>query len=208
VDEVEALQGGPVKSWPEEWLGWCTLDGGSRHEACFSHKGGPMSSRIASGALAALVGIVIGAPGARTHSARRESYVVCPVGRVHKGDAGTTIEVEPAYQEALLGLEGFSHVWVIWWFDRNDSSEKRSVLRVHPRGNRRNPLTGVFATRSPARPNLIALTLCRIREIRGHTVFVESIDAFDDTPVLDLKPYIPRSDAVQRALVPSWIDDE
>jgi tRNA-Thr(GGU) m(6)t(6)A37 methyltransferase TsaA len=150
-----------------------------------------MGSRIASGALAALMGIVIGAPGERTHSAERESYVVCPVGRVHRGDAGTTIEIAPRHQDALLGLEGFSHVWVIWWFDRNDNPEKRAVLRVHPRGDPKNPLTGVFATRSPARPNLIALTLCRIRSIRGNTVFVESIDAFDNTPVLDLKPYIP-----------------
>jgi tRNA-Thr(GGU) m(6)t(6)A37 methyltransferase TsaA len=97
---------------------------------------------------------------------------------------------------------------VIWWFDRNDNPEKRAVLRVHPRGDPKNPLTGVFATRSPARPNLIALTLCRIRSIRGNTVFVESIDAFDNTPVLDLKPYIPGSDGVERALVPSWIDGE
>jgi tRNA-Thr(GGU) m(6)t(6)A37 methyltransferase TsaA len=167
-----------------------------------------MGPRIASGALAVLMGIVIGAPGERTHSAERESYLVCPVGRVHRGDTGTTIEVAPRYQDALLGLEGFSHVWVIWWFDRNDNPEKRAVLRVHPRGDPKNPLTGVFATRSPARPNLIALTLCRIRSIRGNTVLVESIDAFDNTPVLDLKPYIPGADGVERALVPSWIDGE
>jgi tRNA-Thr(GGU) m(6)t(6)A37 methyltransferase TsaA len=167
-----------------------------------------MSSKIAAGAVAALIGAVIGMPEERAHPAEGESYVVWPVGRIHKGDAGVTIEVAPDYQDALLGLEGFSHVWVIWWFDRNDNARKRSVLRVHPRGDPGNPLSGVFATRSPARPNLIALTLCRIRSIQGNTVFVESIDAFDDTPVLDLKPYIPRSDGVQRALVPSWIDDE
>jgi tRNA-Thr(GGU) m(6)t(6)A37 methyltransferase TsaA len=141
-------------------------------------------------------------------SAEPESYVVRPVGRVHKRDSSTTIEIAPGYHDALLGLEDFSHVWVIWWFDRNDNPQKRSVLRVHPRGNPKNPLTGVFATRSPARPNLIAMTLCRISSIEGSTIRVEDIDAFDNTPVLDLKPHIPKSDGVQRALVPAWIRDE
>jgi tRNA (Thr-GGU) A37 N-methylase len=69
-------------------------------------------------------------------------------------------------------------------------------------------LTGVFATRSPARPNLIGMTLCRIRSIEERAVHVEDIDAFDNSPVLDLKPHIPESDGVQRALVPAWIRDE
>jgi tRNA-Thr(GGU) m(6)t(6)A37 methyltransferase TsaA len=141
-------------------------------------------------------------------SAKPESYVVHPVGRVHKRDSAATIEVAPRYQDALLGLADFSHVWVIWWFDRNDNPQKRSVLRVHPRGDSNNPLTGVFATRSPARPNLIAMTLCRIRSIEGRTIEVEDIDAFDNTPVLDLKPHIPESDGDQRARVPRWISDE
>ena len=81
-----------------------------------------------------------------------KSFTVYPIGHVHKQSTETTIEIESRYQDALLGLEGFSHVWVLWWFDQNDNLEKRSVLRVHPRGNRKNPLTGVFAPRSPARP--------------------------------------------------------
>jgi tRNA-Thr(GGU) m(6)t(6)A37 methyltransferase TsaA len=141
-------------------------------------------------------------------SAGQESFVVCPVGRVHNRDSEVTIEIAPRYADALLGLEDFSHVWVIWWFDRNDNPQKRSVLRVHPRGNPRNPLTGVFATRSPARPNLIGMTLCRILAIEGRTIRVEHIDALDNTPVLDLKPYIPESDGDRRALVPPWIGDK
>jgi tRNA-Thr(GGU) m(6)t(6)A37 methyltransferase TsaA len=133
------------------------------------------------------------------------SLMLDPIGRVQKDDSGTAIEIDPRYQDALLGLGDFSHVWVLWWFDQNDNPEKRSVLRVHPRGNPDNPLTGVFATRSPARPNLIAVTLCKIRSIDKNVVWVEEIDAFDDTTVLDLKPYIPGSDGTSEATVPSWI---
>jgi tRNA-Thr(GGU) m(6)t(6)A37 methyltransferase TsaA len=143
-------------------------------------------------------------PGARrrTHTA---SPALEPIGRVQKDDSGTAIEIEPRYRDALLGLGDFSHVWVLWWFDQNDNPERRSVLRVHPRGNPDNPLTGVFATRSPARPNLVAMTLCRIRSIDENVVWLDEIDAFDDTTVLDLKPYVPGSDSASEATVPSWI---
>lgn len=154
------------------------------------------------------MGLALSMSGQTGHSAEQDSFVLSPVGRVRIRDTGATIEITPRYKKALLGLEGFSHVWVIWWFDRNDNPDKRAVLSVHPRGNPKNPLTGVFATRSPARPNLIGMTLCRIRSIQGRTIRLEAIDAFDDTPVLDLKPYIPDSDGDRRALVPPWVRGE
>ena len=134
------------------------------------------------------------------------SFTVYPIGKVHKHGSTTTIEIEPKYQDGLLGLEDFSHVWVFWWFDRNDTPKKRSTLRVHPRGNRKNPLTGVFATRSPARPNLIALTLCKIKSVDGNIIQIDGIDAFDGTPVIDLKPYIPGYDGTGKGTVPRWIE--
>jgi tRNA-Thr(GGU) m(6)t(6)A37 methyltransferase TsaA len=155
--------------------------------------------------VAGLLVLVLGAWGTGMCVAETCSLVICPVGQVHVGPSGPSIEVAPRYQDALAGLEGFSNVWVIWWFDRNETPSKRSILKVHPRGDPGNPLTGVFATRSPVRPNLIGLTLCRVRSIRGTTIRVESIDAFDGTPVLDLKPYIPDVDGEARALVPSWV---
>jgi tRNA-Thr(GGU) m(6)t(6)A37 methyltransferase TsaA len=165
-----------------------------------------MKPRTTAAGVAALMGLALS--GGTGYSAGQDSFVLSPVGRIRVRDTGATIEIAPKHKDALLGLEGFSHVWVIWWFDRNDDPEKRAVLRVHPRGNPKNPLTGVFATRSPARPNLIGMTLCRIRSIQGNTIRVEDIDAFDNTPVLDLKPYIPRSDGDPEATVPSWIRDE
>lgn len=127
-----------------------------------------------------------------------------PIGVIRTEGRSPYIEVDPRFEDALLGLEGFSHVWVYWWFDRNDTPEKRSVLRVHPRGDSRNPLTGVFATRSPARPNLIAMTLCRVESIERNRIRVETIDAFDQTPVVDLKPYIPGLDRAEDVRVPRW----
>jgi len=167
-----------------------------------------MKPGITAAGVAALMGLALSVSGRTGHSAEHESFVLSPVGRVRIRGTHATIEIAPRYEDALLGLEGFSHVWVLWWFDRNDDPEKRAVLRVHPRGNQKNPLTGVFATRSPARPNLIGMTLCRIRSIKGATIRVEAIDALDNTPVLDLKPYIPDSDGDRRALVPPWVRGE
>ena len=120
----------------------------------------------------------------------KPQFTVSPIGRIERESGQTFIRMEARCQDGLLGLEQWSHLWVFYWFDQNDTPEKRSVLRVHPRGNRDNPLTGVFATRSPMRPNLIALSLCRVVTIRGNDIEIESIDAFDQTPVLDLKPYV------------------
>ena len=68
-----------------------------------------------------------------------------------------------------------------------------------------NPLTGVFATRSPFRPNLIALTTCKIVGIEGNVIDVENVDAFDGTPVLDIKPYLPGLDSESDIRLPAWV---
>ncbi len=130
-------------------------------------------------------------------------FTLHPIGSVKKTEGETTLVLEKKYQPGLLGVDGFSHIWVFWWFDRNDTPQRRAVLQVHPRGNRENPLSGVFATRSPVRPNLIALTLCRVISIHDNVVRIEKIDAFDGTPVLDIKPYIPWDST--KATVPDWL---
>ncbi len=118
------------------------------------------------------------------------NYEIVPIGIVRKTDDRTWIEVEERYQDALLGLEGFSHIHVMYWFHENDTPELRNTLQVHPRKNPANPLTGVFATHSPLRPNPIALTLCRILSIQGTTIDVEELDARDGSPLIDIKCYI------------------
>ncbi len=132
-------------------------------------------------------------------------YSIQQIGQVVKKSGETRLEIFPPFRDALLGLDGFSHVHVIYWFDRNDSPEKRAILRVHPRGNKANPLTGVFATRSPLRPNLIGLSLCKIKSADNTGVAIDEIDAFDGSPIIDLKPYIPDNDCVPGASVPGWV---
>ncbi len=115
-------------------------------------------------------------------------YLVHPIGWVRKTGGQTFIEVEERYRPALLGVETLDSIWVLYWFDRNDSPERRAILQVHPRGNPDNPLRGVFATRAPVRPNLIALSRCRVLAVRENLIEIDEIDALPDTPVLDIKP--------------------
>jgi len=135
-----------------------------------------------------------------------EVFKVFPVGKVEKKEDSTFIKISDKYLEAIKGLDEFSHVIVIYWFHRNDTPEKRSILQVHPRGNKKNPLTGIFACRAPVRPNLIALTVCKILSINGNNIYIDEIDAFDESPVLDLKPYIPRIDNPKKDIrLPDWL---
>ena len=133
------------------------------------------------------------------------TYYLKPVGIVRKSDEKAWINIFADYRDGLLGLDGFSHIAVFYWFDQNDTTEKRRVLQVHPRKDPRNPLTGVFATHSPRRPNLIGLTVCKILSIHGGSIEIEDIDAFDGTPVIDLKCYIPGSVGEKDIRLPDWV---
>jgi tRNA-Thr(GGU) m(6)t(6)A37 methyltransferase TsaA len=114
-------------------------------------------------------------------------FIIHPIGTVVKENDKTMIILDKKYQPGLSGLEKHSHVHVVYWFDRNDTPEGRAVLQVHPRGDKNNPLTGVFATHSPFRPNLIAISKCNLISIHENVIEIEDIDAFDGTPVIDLK---------------------
>jgi tRNA-Thr(GGU) m(6)t(6)A37 methyltransferase TsaA len=155
----------------------------------------------------ALSTCLVPAPGANDQQVPSKHFTVYPIGQIEKQDGRTKIILDKEYQPGLLGLAGFSHVQVFYWFDRNDTPEKRSILQVHPHGKKSNPLAGVFATRAPVRPNLIALSLCRIISIEENVIEIDQIDAFPNTPVLDLKPYIPSIDEV-RATCPEWVNQK
>ncbi len=135
----------------------------------------------------------------------RESFSLFPIGVVTRQDENLWIDIFEDYSDGLLGLEGFSHINVLFWFHENDTPEKRAVLQVHPRRDEQNPLTGVFATHSPVRPNLIGLTRCKILSIEGNRIIIEDIDALDGTPVIDIKCYIPDSGAGSEVRVPEWV---
>ena len=132
-------------------------------------------------------------------------FQIFPVGVIRNAGEGVRIEIEEKYHDAMLGLDGFSHIVVLYWFHKNDTTENRSVLQVHPRKNPNNPLSGVFATHSPTRPNLIGLSICKIRSIVGTTIYIDRIDALDGSPVIDIKCYIPSSRPDLGIRLPDWV---
>jgi tRNA-Thr(GGU) m(6)t(6)A37 methyltransferase TsaA len=136
---------------------------------------------------------------------RQSTYSVTPIGVVRSPyteskdtpkqgpEAGveSVIELEPEWSGALEGLEPGRDIWVLTYFHQADQPR----LRIHPRGDASRPLTGLFNTRAPCRPNPIGLTLVRLLAIQGNNLTVRGLEALDGTPVLDIKPYIPGVDA-------------
>jgi tRNA-Thr(GGU) m(6)t(6)A37 methyltransferase TsaA len=161
--------------------------------------------RTALGGTVTLCGGAAAATAAEAKPSPAEAtFKLHPVGEVKVTGDTAAIHIFDPYADALRGLEDWSHVNVLWWFDKNDVPQKRKILQVHPRGNQANPLTGVFACRSPVRPNLIGLTVCRILKVEKGVITVDAIDAFDGTPVIDLKPFIPPDAPREGVRVPAW----
>jgi tRNA-Thr(GGU) m(6)t(6)A37 methyltransferase TsaA len=135
-------------------------------------------------------------------------FEVFPVGYVRRDDGRTYVELLEPYIPALKELERFSHVQVFWWFSEFDDEMYRSVMQSE-HAPYDAPTLGVFACRSPVRPNPIALTTAEMLGVDHVAGIVEivNIEAFDGTPVLDLKPYIPSSDRVKEARVAEWAVD-
>ena len=148
--------------------------------------------------------------------ADKDSLVLRPIGRVVSGrpwgeggdrwQAPTAeIEIDAAWADALDGIGGFSHIWVVWWLDRFEGPP--ASPRVHPEGRAEMPLLGLFATRSPRRPNPIALTAVRLLACDERRLRVQGLDACQDTPILDIKPYLRRGDLIPEAQMPAWLEE-
>jgi tRNA-Thr(GGU) m(6)t(6)A37 methyltransferase TsaA len=109
----------------------------------------------------------------------------------NEGAPHAWLEVDTAYEPALSGMHAGDEVIVITWFHLAD----RTTIEVHPRNEPSNPLTGVFATRSPDRPNPLGLHRVTVREVQGTRLRVGPIEAIDGTPVIDIKPVLGVTDA-------------
>ncbi len=108
---------------------------------------------------------------------------------------------------ALVGLEGFSHIFVLFFMHQVPPKMRGVSLQAPPADDGSMPLRGIFATRSQLRPNPLGLTVCLLLRVRGHVLWVRGLDAIDGTPVLDIKPYLPPYDAVAQATMPPWVWD-
>jgi tRNA-Thr(GGU) m(6)t(6)A37 methyltransferase TsaA len=116
------------------------------------------------------------------------------------------IEIDPQLNEALDGLEGFSHIIVLYWMHRAFFDKNR--LKAHPMGNKSVAVQGLFAIRTPSRPNPIGKSTVRLLERHDNILKVQGLDAIDGSPVLDIKPYIPDYDSASDATVPNWVKSE
>lgn len=120
-----------------------------------------------------------------------------PKGLGARHTAEGVLEIDAEFEEGLLDIEGFSHLYVIWMFDRSEGFE---LVTRPPSDNRPH---GVFATRSPLRPNPIALTVVELLRRDGRHLHVRGIDMLDGTPILDIKPYL--SNIPEEKLRRGWL---
>ncbi|MBN2401835.1 MAG: excinuclease ABC subunit UvrA [Spirochaetes bacterium] len=128
-------------------------------------------------------------------------------GIIRKKDGKCLIELTDADYNFFDFLNNFSHIQILWWFSRFEKDNFRKTTQCDP-PYEKAPRTGVFASRSPVRPNPVGLTTARILEIvpKKKIIEINAIDAFDKTPVLDIRPYIPFINRVEKCVVPVWVD--
>ena len=117
-------------------------------------------------------------------------------------DVVTDIVIDKTYTKGLDGIEDYSHVIVVYWMDK----EKECHLKHHPQGRKDIPFVGIFACRCPQRPSRIALSTVELLSREGNTIKVKGLDIVNSTPILDVKPYTPQYDKVEKAKVPEWVD--
>lgn len=136
-----------------------------------------------------------------------KSIELNPIGVISHNQEGSILTVDKQYIPALRELDGFSHINVLWWCHECDNDEARNIVEVLEAPYKKAPeVMGIFATRSPMRPNPIALTASPVTYIDHDNGIIRLayIDAENGTPVLDIKPYTPSIDRVDDPKVPDW----
>ena len=127
------------------------------------------------------------------------------IGVVKKaGEQEAKVRVFPEFCVGLKGLTDFSHITILYWVHLRDNEEDRRTLLVFPRRHAVNVETGVFACRSPSRPNPIGLCAVELLKVEECVLTVKGLDAFEGSPIIDIKPYMPRADSIPDARVPEW----
>jgi len=114
------------------------------------------------------------------------------------------VRIFPEFCAGLKGVKDFSHLIILYWIHLRDNEEERRTLLVFPRRHAVNVETGVFACRSPSRPNPIGLCVVELLKIEECLLTVKDLDALEGSPIIDIKPYIPRADSIPNARVPEW----
>lgn len=115
------------------------------------------------------------------------------------------IHVEPQLVGGLQGIEEYSHLQIIFYLHKSPPFNPETDLQRHPRDRQDLPKRGIFAMRTNYRPNSIALTTVRLLRAENAILTVQGLDALDGTPVLDIKPYVPRIDEAENVCIPEWL---
>lgn len=121
-----------------------------------------------------------------------------------EGEREGKVRIFSDFCAGLKGIDDFSHVIVLYWAHLRDSEEERKTILVFPRRHSVNVEKGVFACRSPTRPNPINMCVVELLKVNECMLTVKGLDAFKGSPIVDVKPYLPRADAVAEARVPPW----
>ncbi len=113
---------------------------------------------------------------------------IYPIGTAHETESSEIMKIEvfPEYSEGLEGVDSLNEIDVLYWMHELGEND-REILKVHPQGDSDKPLTGVFALRSPMRPNPIGVTKVKLVRREENDLFVKGLDAFDGSPVIDIK---------------------
>jgi tRNA (adenine37-N6)-methyltransferase len=119
-------------------------------------------------------------------------------------DVASEIIIDDSLKEGLDGLDEYSHIIVVFWLHKSLESD-RMALKVHPRRKTDRQPVGLFASRSPFRPNALGLKVVRLLGRKENVLSVQGLDAIDGTPVLDIKPFIPGYDSPPGAAAPRWM---
>jgi tRNA-Thr(GGU) m(6)t(6)A37 methyltransferase TsaA len=116
-------------------------------------------------------------------------------------DVVSEIILDKEYEEALDGIEDYSHINVVFWMNE----VKTCKIKYQPQGNKGVPVVGIFACRCPVRPNPIGITTVELLERKNNAIKVKGLDVINNTPIIDIKPYTPQYDKVENAKIPKWI---
>ena len=133
-------------------------------------------------------------------------FTISPIGKIAVNDEDFKLLIDEPFRPALLELDAFSHINVVWWCHLLDSPDYRSMTVSHTPYRDAPDEIGIFATRSPVRPNPVALTTVMVLAIDhdAGAITVPYIDAEDGTPIIDIKPYHPSIDRVRDVRMPEW----
>lgn len=122
------------------------------------------------------------------------------------GNDVSQIIIDEQFERGLIGLSDFSHIIVVYYLDKANFNIEKHLVRK-PQGREDMPMVGILSQRAKDRPNPIGITSVELINIKENVITVKGLDAINNTPILDIKPYYPMYDCKNNAIVPKWVDN-